>query len=305
LLSAFALDLLKDYSGASFFDEWDFFGGWDNLTLGDVNWVDKSNATSKKLAFINGAGNAILKVDNTTNVVWQNKRDSVRVTTRKVYPIGTIWIADIVHMPFGCSVWPALWTKGPLWPADGEIDIIEGINLMQNNQIALHTQPGCNHSSPAPANQRGLSDQLDCGVEAGCTVRETAPNSFGSGFNSAGGGVYATHFDASSVWFWSRQNIPASIRRLSPTSALASLDDWGPPSANFPSGTNCNIANHFGSQSLVIDITLCGTWAGAPTIYSPQCSAQGKTGKCYDDNVIGTGDKYNDAYFEIKYVRAY
>ncbi len=75
--------------------------------------------------------------------------------------------------------------------------IIEGINLMQNNQIALHTQPGCNHSSPAPANQRGLSDQLDCGVEAGCTVRETAPNSFGSGFNSAGGGVYATHFDAS------------------------------------------------------------------------------------------------------------
>ena len=75
--------------------------------------------------------------------------------------------------------------------------IIEGINLMQNNQIALHTQPGCNHSSPAPANQRGLSDQLDCGSVAGCTVQDTVPNSFGAGFNSAGGGVFATHFDAS------------------------------------------------------------------------------------------------------------
>ena len=42
-----------------------------------MNWVDKSSATSEKLAFINGGGNAILKVDNTTNVVWQNKRDSV------------------------------------------------------------------------------------------------------------------------------------------------------------------------------------------------------------------------------------
>ncbi len=33
-MTAFALDLLKDYSGATFFDEWDFYGGYDNLTLG-------------------------------------------------------------------------------------------------------------------------------------------------------------------------------------------------------------------------------------------------------------------------------
>lgn len=52
-------------------------GPCQKLHAGDVNWVDKSNATSKKLAFINGAGNAILKVDNTTDVVWQDKRDSV------------------------------------------------------------------------------------------------------------------------------------------------------------------------------------------------------------------------------------
>ena len=29
-----AFNLVKDYSGNSFFDEWDFYGNWDNLTNG-------------------------------------------------------------------------------------------------------------------------------------------------------------------------------------------------------------------------------------------------------------------------------
>ena len=66
---------------------------------------------------------------------------------------------------------------------------------------------------------------------------------------------------------------------------------------------------------------------GNPQFYTPQCGSVGPTGKCvstsclelylilvkispsailqYDDNVPGNGSNYNDAYFEIKYVRAY
>lgn len=112
-------------------------------------------------------------------------------------------------------MWPAIWTKGPLWPDDGEIDIIEGINLMSTNQMALHTTEGCFHTTPP--SQIGQSAGLgtgnvggsglnsdggnasDCSTGAGCTVTETKSGSFGSAFAQAGGGVWATQFDIAGV----------------------------------------------------------------------------------------------------------
>ncbi len=96
----YGYDVLKDYSGIAFFDEWDFYGFWDNLTLGefcflssrrgkshvkfialfkgDVWWLDQQDATSQSLAYVNTAGNAIMRVDNSTNVANNEKRNSVR-----------------------------------------------------------------------------------------------------------------------------------------------------------------------------------------------------------------------------------
>jgi len=51
--------------------------------------------------------------------------------------------------------------------------------------------------APAPGAQHGQAGQLNCSVDAGCTVLETSPNSFGQGFAQAGGGVFATQFDVS------------------------------------------------------------------------------------------------------------
>lgn len=69
--------------------------------------------------------------------------------------------------------------------------------MQTGNQMALHTLPGCNHSSTAY--QTGFNDNLDCSVPAGCVTHETTPNSFGTGFNNVGGGVWATQFDVSGV----------------------------------------------------------------------------------------------------------
>ena len=49
-----------------------------NWHTGDVTFVDQANATSEKLAYVTDSGKAIITVDNTTSVVYNYKRDSVR-----------------------------------------------------------------------------------------------------------------------------------------------------------------------------------------------------------------------------------
>ncbi|KAA1473066.1 hypothetical protein DENSPDRAFT_839490 [Dentipellis sp. KUC8613] len=299
-------DIVRDYSGQTFFDRWDFYGNWDNLTLGDVWWQDKNTATQQRLAYVDDNGRAVMRVDNSSNVPFNEKRNSIRITSQDTYGVGSLWIIDLTHIPFGCSVWPAFWTKGPLWPDNGEIDIIEAINVMNHNQYALHTTHGC--FSPAAANnsQTGSQGPTDCSLGSGCVVSENKPNSFNEGFAQAGGGVFATQFDVSGIfmWYWSRADVPASIQQATSTSSI-DISQWGTPSASFP-GTGCNIPQFFTAQNLVFDITLCGVWAGVPSIYTPACGHSGPTGLCYNDNVVGAGSpKYDDAYFEINYVRAY
>lgn len=246
---------------------------------------------------------------STETVVYNNKRDSVRITTQRAYPVGTIWITDVAHLPYGCSVWPAIWTKGQNWPRDGEIDIVEGINLNTNNQMALHTQAGCTHVSTS--DQTGTPGGTDCSKDAGCTVIDKNAASYGDAFNKADGGVWVTQFSAEGIyiWFWPRNKIPNSVSSLaSSKAAITSQSDWGTPTASYPGGSNCDVSKAFTPQNMVIDITLCGVWGRNPQFYQPQCGTRGPTKgetACYTDNVLGNGTNYQNAYFEIKYVRAY
>lgn len=44
---------------------------------GDVVWLNRADAYSQGLAYVNNAGNAIIKVDDMHNVQTQQKRNSV------------------------------------------------------------------------------------------------------------------------------------------------------------------------------------------------------------------------------------
>jgi hypothetical protein len=202
-------------------------------------------------------------------------------------------------MPYGCSVWPSFWTLGPesTWPGSGEIDIIEGINGMDHNQVALHTPVGCYQANVTT--QSGTTTDIDCSTDSGCLVVEDKPNSYGASFAAAGGGVFALLIDASGiyVWFFSRPDIPAIIQQGS-TSSQMDITSWGIPTAAYPN-TTCSIQENFPPQELILLTTLCGVWAGVPDIYKSTCS-----GTCVA-NVIGDGSNYLDAYWEIKYIRAY
>ncbi|KAI0354274.1 hypothetical protein OH77DRAFT_1426345 [Trametes cingulata] len=304
-----AYNLVKNFSGTNFFNGWDFVDGFDNTTNGHVNYVPQANATADHLAFVNDAGHAIIRLDNTSFVPFNFKRNSVKIVTHDFFPIGSVFLFDALHLPFGCSVWPSFWTMGPNWPHGGEIDIMEGVNKMTNDQMTLHADSGC---VQAPnVQQLGTTNGADCSAGAnssiGCTVVETQPNSFGDGFNSHGGGVWAAQFDTSGIfiWFWNRSTIPADV---SANGNSVDPSTWGTPSGAWPA-SSCNVSQFFTPQQLVIDITLCGDFAGQPNIYQQTCG--GPLGNstvdiCYIDNVINNGTSdYANAFFEIQYVKVF
>jgi hypothetical protein len=67
------------------------------------SFVTASQAASERLAFVNPAGNAVMKVDNTTVVSFNEKRNTVRISTKDRFAVGSVWIADMLHVPFGVS----------------------------------------------------------------------------------------------------------------------------------------------------------------------------------------------------------
>ncbi|KAJ7223881.1 glycoside hydrolase family 16 protein [Mycena haematopus] len=294
-------DMVKEYSGSSFFEGWDFYGHFDNLTNGDAIFVTSSVASSSKLAYVDPTTNrAIIKVDNTSTVALDDKRNTVRISSQDQVGVGSVWIADMYHVPFGCSVWPAFWSQAPNWPTGGEIDTFEHWNMELHNEMTLHTDPGCNQVAPVQTST--VINSTDCSnldnSNAGCGVMDPNDSSYGAKFAAAQGGVFITEFAESgiSVWFFNRSSIPTSI---SSNSSSFSTSDLGTPVANWPTA-GCAIDTYFKPQNLIFDITLCGDAAGAPTVFAQTCS-----GICYDDYVVGNGSVYNNAYFDVASVRVY
>lgn len=142
------------------------------------------------------------------------------------------------------------WMLGSNWPNNGEIDIIEGVNDQVSNQMTLHTSSGC---TIANTGFSGTLETTNCDIKApgqsansGCVIGDPSTQSYGSGFNAAGGGVYATEWTGSAInmWFWPRSRIPADITRGSPNPA-----GWGTPVARFAGG--CDINSHFKDMQIV------------------------------------------------------
>ncbi|KAG8791405.1 hypothetical protein FRC12_009284 [Ceratobasidium sp. 428] len=96
--------LKEKFSGKNFFDQWWFYN-YTDPTNGQVDYLSKEEATAAKLAYVQDDGVAVMRVDNTSNLASGEKRKSVRIHSYKQYNRGLI-VADILQMPFGCSVWP-------------------------------------------------------------------------------------------------------------------------------------------------------------------------------------------------------
>lgn len=239
---------------------------------------------------------------DSTNVASGRGRNSIRISTQKTYNHGLV-ILDLAHMPAGqCGTWPAFWMLGPNWPNNGEIDIIEGVNSQTQNSMTLHTNAGCSIESTGAF--AGTLETSNCDVNApnqatnaGCSIESQDTNSYGTGFNANGGGVYATEWtsQAINVWFFPRNAIPSDLSSGSPDPS-----NWGLPQAQFTGA--CDIDEHVLDQQLVFDITFCGDWAG--NVWSTDATCAPKAATC-NDFVQNNPSAFQDTYWLINSLQVF
>jgi hypothetical protein len=155
--------------------------------------------------------------------------------------------------------------------------------------------PGNRLTNPLSPNRTGNNG---CRVESNGTSAAT----WGSSFNSAGGGLFATERSLGSagngirVWYWPQSQIPADLRAGSNS---VDPSGWGTPSVDFPVADGCH--SDFSAMSFVFDITLCGDWA-ANTYNASGCAAQFPA--C-SFQVGYNGSSYRNAYWQVADLRVF
>ncbi|KAJ7648657.1 hypothetical protein DFH06DRAFT_1332264 [Mycena polygramma] len=287
--------------GHRFYDAFNFEASQIRLTAG--NYVNKKTAEKQKLTAVSG-DTFILRADHHTVISNSSAvgRNSVRIRTNKAYTTH-VAVFDILHMPEGCGTWPAVWeTNEANWPAGGEVDILEGVNDQGTDQVTLHTSPGC--TMPQNRTQTGTSLQLDCDVSVnfntGCGVRSKDALSYGPLFNAHHGGWYAIERTNKfiSVWFWSRNaaHVPGEVKA---GHAIVNTHNWGIPAAHFPD-TSCNLREFFEANNIIINLTLCGDFAGQASVYA----ASGCPSTC-NDFVDNNPAALANAYFQFNSINIY
>lgn len=299
LLTAAQYTLEDDYSISNFASMFDFYTGPDP-TNGFVNYISQPDATSQQL--LSTTSQSIFMRADSTNPATGRGRNAIRISSRKSYNHGLI-ILDAAHMPAGCGTWPAFWLLGPNWPASGEVDIIEGVNSQTSNSFAMHTSAGCRISQSSSFTGTVSTQNCDVhapdqGTNVGCAIKTADPASYGSGFNAAGGGVYATLWTSTavSIFFFSRSQIPADI-----TSGQPDPSSWGRPQAQF-SNDACDIDSHIRDQQIVFTNTFCGDWAGQVWSSDATCAPRGST--CVDF-VRDNPGAFAEAYWEVRSLKVY
>ncbi|CZR60644.1 uncharacterized protein PAC_10540 [Phialocephala subalpina] len=275
------------YQGNTFFDKFNFIHNDPNrANHGFVNYLTRAQANSTqfggKLVDYASDGSAYIGVDhwNTRPDGAGGGRPSVRIESTTSYTHG-LFIADIAHMPASvCELWPAFWTSNPPnWPDSGEIDILENNNEATTGVTTFHTGAPAGSCTATGNQQTGRQTSSNCNDPAtsnqGCSATSTDPNSYGTTFNAAGGGVYAMEWTSTSVkvWNWERGNIPTDILLGTPVPA-----NWGLPITiqSFSTRTSAGIGqDRLNSQqtscykSDPTKYATCNLYAGAnPTAYA-------------------------------------
>jgi len=323
--------LVRNYSGQTFFDSFDFYSKPDPASS-FVQYVDIHTANDSAFAgFVDYVYTddmnqtrsvdklVYLGVDFTTNTT--SGRESVRMEASETFNHSLI-VADIYHMPGGCGVWPAFWLLGTglPWPQAGEIDVLEGINDQALNRMSLHTdkqlvldnnthagltvsRPGCD------LRQQGQTLSSDCNVGTsggtGCSIMGVNATSqgFGSRFNAVHGGYLVTEFTNEWIKIWQMDRSTGDVvfsNNVQTNLGIGRMRSWGPPTALF-SRNGTNLSSYFMNLQMIFNTAFCGPWIDG-TWSSSACTSLAPTCQEY---VASNPSAFVDAYWLIKGVYVY
>lgn len=285
----------------SSFDQYDFITA-DDPTHGFVNYVSKDLASQAGLIDRTPSGGMRLNANHKHVVNNPRGRSAVRIQSKKMYNPGTLFVADINHMPTTCGSWPAMWLLGAdgLWPTSGEVDWIEGGNILEpHNLMTLHTTAGCKLNPQMTSHYIGiLQSNIDCNVAAssdnsGCSIKG---GQFGQAFK---GGVYVLEwaYKGFNIWFFPHGQVPATLTTNQPDVA-----HLGKPIAQF-AGNGCHWRAKFRKMKFIINTTFCGDWAGN-VWKSGGCAAKTGVPTCVDF-VRNHPAAFKDAFWDVSSVKVF
>ncbi|GAA6034149.1 hypothetical protein JCM8097_000720, partial [Rhodosporidiobolus ruineniae] len=296
--------LRRSYTGNDFFDQtkfWAFTAA--DPTAGSVNYQSLFSAATQNLTSLTSTGSARLGVDSTSVLAAGQYRNSVRISSVETVNPGSLVIADFAHVPEGCGTWPAFWLYSDPWPTNGEIDVLEGVSSRAYNEETIHTISGCSRNTAIPITGTWSGKTSSCATTdgSGCTVTDSDPASFGSGFNAAGGGVFAVQIAETgiSIWRWKRANVPADVVVGSPRP-----QSWGTPVAAWD-GSTCDTRTYFSELWITLNISICGRMAGKQATWQ---SASASGAQCYAKyptcaDAVRDPAAFAEAYFEVNSIQ--
>jgi len=321
--------------GHTFFDDLDFRGG-PGATKGCATYAG-SKAEALSLGTINTtAHHAYMMVGKTLG---NNRRHSVKVETRKTWK-HFLGVLRYKHVPFGLGIWPAFWMNAPgvSWPNGGELDILEYASH-DGQKVSLHTRDTnkCKLDSGEVNKCTEMPDSnkmdYDCYTDydkgrLGCGPTTFAGQRQPEYWSNNPGAMAIEWTDRFiKVFYFDEANIPDDLDVDFPRP-----ESWDEKwvIAYFPFAASneknpgwCpNPADVLMKQKIILNIELCGTWAGNGATwvikdqdpFAQEWVGKRDRGECQNGEdccskylAQSKMDKYleKNAYFDIMYLKIF
>jgi len=319
------------WQGHNFSDGWAFEDTYPDPTNGPTLYVNKSTALAEGL-MTTGIDWATIRPGSVTTKVVNGSsrtlRKSIRLESSRAWT-HFLLVLKYNQLPASCGAWPAFWTtcaskQCPTWPAGGEIDILEYCDRNQNTKSSVHI--GGNNTcslSGAAIDRCGHFTDMN-GMGNNCFTNYSqgklgcAPNNWSPSPTklAEAPGTIAMEWseDFIKVFHFGEHDVPVGLAGDKPTPSL-----WGEGLvAYYPfaaSEETCpSYKNMLGPQNVIINLAVCGDWAGNYGWWSDTpCLAEGvlaggglhPTCDKYIVSDLATKNLARNANFNMSYVKVF